>query len=381
MKSNSVRPLVVTSFVLMFSSAMVWSTAATPSNPQSCGPKWTFVPSPNGSSGSDLNGVAALGRNDAWAVGAEPLATDPFIQRWDGTAWKFVADPPAQSLGLTDVAAVASDDVWAVGGASSTIGGPLIEHWNGTSWALEPGPSMSGGYLQGVAAVSTSDVWAVGLNFAAVNETVAEHWNGSTWIRVSTPDPGSEDNSLEGVAAVAANDVWAVGWFGAPSGNDQTLVLHWNGTTWSIVPSPNVGSETNRLFGVTAAGPTDLWAVGEYYVSGQSRTLAMRWDGSTWTVSPTPSKVPGTNRLLEAAVAANGQVWAVGYYEDARAHSFPISLRWDGATWTLFKGTLTAGSTGSFRDVAASPDGDLWAVGQFRGSSGTDKTLTERLCP
>src|SRR6266536_908193 len=161
MKSNSVRPLVVTSFVLMFSSAMVWSTAATPSNPQSCGPKWTFVPSPNGSSGSDLNGVAALGRTDAWAVG----------------------------------------------GASSTIGGPLIEHWNGTSWALEPGPSMSGGYLQGVAAVSTSDVWAVGLNFAAVNETVAEHWNGSTWIRVSTPDPGSEDNSLEGVAAVAANDV------------------------------------------------------------------------------------------------------------------------------------------------------------------------------
>src|SRR5439155_19406846 len=126
---------------------------------------------------------------------------------------------------------------------------------------------------------------------------------------------------------------------------------------------------------------TDLWAVGEYYVSGQARTLAMRWDGSVWTVSPTPSKVPGHNRLLEAAVAANGQVWAVGYYKDAQGNSFPLSLRWDGAAWTLIKGTLKAGSTGSFSDVSASPDGDLWAVGSFRSPSGMDETLTERLCP
>src|SRR5205823_2591204 len=34
--------------------------------------------------------------------------------------------------------------------------------------------------------------------------------------------------------------------------------------TWSIIPSPNVLKSSNRLLGVSALSPNDVWAVGHY---------------------------------------------------------------------------------------------------------------------
>ena len=56
---------------------------------------------------------------------------------------------------------------------------------------------------------------------------------------------------------LAANDAWAVGHV-----NDQTLTIHWNGTAWSIIPSPNPGISFNNLAAVAAIAPNDVWAVG-----------------------------------------------------------------------------------------------------------------------
>src|SRR5712692_11643852 len=69
----------------------------------------------------------------------------------------------------------------------------------------------------------------------------------AAWSVVPSPSPGSV-NDLNGVASVSANDVWAVG-----DTNQQTLTLHWNGTSWSVVSSPNVaGTQNNELSGVAA---------------------------------------------------------------------------------------------------------------------------------
>jgi hypothetical protein len=74
-----------------------------------------------------------------------------------------------------------------------------------------------------------------------VVQTLVEHWNGTQWSVVSSPNPGTNYDSLEGVAAISASDVWAVGayLYGADT---QTLVEQWDGTQWSVVPSPNVGA-------------------------------------------------------------------------------------------------------------------------------------------
>jgi hypothetical protein len=68
-----------------------------------------------------------------------------------------------------------------------------------------------------------------------------EHWNGHTWQIVPSANLGGLTCfSLNDVAAVPhdEDDVWAVGnAFGAP-GSTVTLIEHWNGQTWRVVPSP-----------------------------------------------------------------------------------------------------------------------------------------------
>src|SRR5439155_2016741 len=109
------------------------------------------------------------------------------------------------------------------------------------------------------AAVSANDVWAVGYYtvFGSADHTLIEHWNGASWGIVPSPNPGS-NNYLYGVVALSANDIWAVGEYIDSSGvYRRTLVEHWNGTSWSVVPSPN-----GSLHGVAAVASNDLWAVG-----------------------------------------------------------------------------------------------------------------------
>ena len=44
---------------------------------------------------------------------------------------------------------------------------------------------------------------------------------------------------------------------------DKTLILHWDGRTWTQATSPNPGSAGSQLFGVRPASGTDAWAVGD----------------------------------------------------------------------------------------------------------------------
>src|SRR5204863_1223407 len=81
--------------------------------------------------------------------------------------------------------------------------------------------------------------------------------DGSTWSIAPSPNPGAGNNELYGVAAMAANDVWAVGTYYASGGPYHTLIEHWNGSSWSAVPSPPGSS----LFGAVAAN--HIWAVGD----------------------------------------------------------------------------------------------------------------------
>src|SRR5205085_2469989 len=62
------------------------------------------------------------------------------------------------------------------------------------------------------------------------------------WRTVSSPNPGTDD-SLYAVSALSSSDVWAVGnnYDGGPV-LVRTLIMHWDGTQWSVVPSPNPGS-------------------------------------------------------------------------------------------------------------------------------------------
>jgi hypothetical protein len=184
---------------------------------------------------------------------------------------------------------------------------------------------------------------------------------------------GSGDNFLTGVVALAANNVWAVGYSTIP--NMHTLTMHWDGTQWSIVPSPNPNPDGwNRLYGVDAISPTDVWAVGETALTGAQDALTMHWDGVEWVVVPTPDLDIST--LYGVSALDSGDVWAVGYmFVDLARSYLTIVLHWNGWAWFSYEApNPTAwGANNRLFAVQAFATRDVWIAGFYTVSVNAEK--------
>jgi hypothetical protein len=66
-----------------------------------------------------------------------------------------------------------------------------------------------------------------------------------------TTNPAPSGSGLGDVTCLSATACIAVGDDTSSSGIAQTLVESWDGTSWSIVPSPNQGTLGSFLNGVT----------------------------------------------------------------------------------------------------------------------------------
>jgi hypothetical protein len=186
-------------------------------------------------------------------------------------------------------------------------------------------------------------------------------------------------------AAGQGNDVWAVGEV-APGAFD-TLMEHWDGTGWSVVPSPSVAAKTKPfdwLFSVATISPNDALAVGSSgttsgYGGGGDHPLIEHWDGSAWSVSNSPSLKTSGYRLSGVAAASPGEVFAVGSSGSGHATT-PLIERWNGQAWLLTKNPAPRGS--SLSGIAASQAGGFWSVGStMLGHGGPQRTLVIQCKP
>src|SRR5262249_3129440 len=121
-------------------------------------------------------------------------------------------------------------------------------------------------------------------------------------------NPGVKGRQSEALTWAPASGAWAVGSYASGSGY-QTLTLHWNGTIWQKVPSSNAGSGKNVLLTVAATSATNAWAVGT--AGGTTGgTLVEHWEGKTWTGVPSPGS--NGNFLSGVAATSASNAWAVG---------------------------------------------------------------------
>ncbi len=350
---------------------------------------WAVVKSPNASSGNnELFGAASISAKDVWAVGDFVAASgvkQTLTLHWNGKKWRVVASPNASSGNntLRAVAAVSTTDVWAVGSfiPASGSGQALIEHWNGTSWSvvMSPGAGTSN-ILLGMAAVSTTDVWAVGgfvLSGFGPVQTLIEHWDGTSWSVVSSSNASTQTNELLGVTAVSASDIWAVGEFVTSGGLIQTLIEHWNGTSWSVVTSPNPSSQDN-LLAAAAVSTNDVWAVGEFVApSGVEQALIEHWNGTSWSVVTSPS-AGGSNVLSGVAIISATDIWAVGDVVISSPSANTLIEQWNGTSWSVVPSPNPSSGVNVLDAAAADKSsGQAWAVGDFTAASGALQTLTE----
>jgi hypothetical protein len=343
-----------------------------------CDGTWHLTVSERPRHESQYLGVAAVSPSLAWAVGGRNFRTKPsaVIERWDGAEWKMVAVPEIRPAVLWAVAAADDGHAFAVGNVERHgIGKPLIEQFDGTAWSVAslPGIGRQEASLGGVAALSATDAWATGFRERRSGEEVplVEHWNGAVWTVVSTPKfPRSPQTLLEGVTAVSPTDVWAAGFTFVPSFGYEPLAEHWNGTAWSIVATPSLGS-SSVFTGVSADASNDAWAVG--YTANGSEPLAERWDGSSWSIQEVhhPDKLP----YLSAVTASPAGVFALG----PQFNRSQIAERWDGTSFRPMKTAPISPHRGV--DLAAlDSDGSMvWAGGAYE-RSGRTHPLAEYLC-
>jgi hypothetical protein len=247
-----------------------------------------------------------------------------------------------------------------------------------TCWNLVASPSPSGGagftVLYGVAAVSSNDVWAVGNNcidcgtISETQHTLIEHWNGHRWSVVPSPNRGTSDNFLNAVVAFSQRNAWAMGhsWDGT---RFQTLILHWDGSSWSIVSSPNPGPRNNYLFAAAATSPNDIWAVGTYRILGGPLVeLIEHYNGHTWSVVSGSSTGTGRNVLYGVTALSSNNVWAAGIAcDDNGCTQNPRGLieHWDGHAWSVVPSPNPGAGVTFYEGISASKANDVWAAGYY----------------
>jgi hypothetical protein len=211
-------------------------------------------------------------------------------------------------------ATAAASPATAASPPAAAAAGPACLPWT----SVQPStPGNSNNVLASVAALSSGNVWAAGSYYdlaASQTRTLIEHWNGSSWTQLPTPSPSSNNSFLTGIAAVSADDIWAVGYYSDDvSDVQQTLILHWNGTAWKHGAIP---SRIGSLNGVTAISARDAWAVGYYWNGTANQTLIEHWNGTRWRhiPSPDPGDTANENELDGIAASAAADLWAVGEY-------------------------------------------------------------------
>jgi hypothetical protein len=182
--------------------------------------------------------------------------------------------------------------------------------------ASSPNPSTYGDTLNGVSCSSTSYCVAVGdeVTSSGDTQTLVESWDGSDWTVIHSPNPSSSGDSLSSVFCSNATFCMAVGVEGPTSEPTQTLIESWNGSAWSVDPSPNEGYE-DELSSVTCTSVTSCIAVGSYSSenSENSQTLIEFWNGTAWTISSSPNHLNKPNSLFGVSCASSVFCVAVGF--------------------------------------------------------------------
>jgi hypothetical protein len=345
----------------------------------------------------------------------------------------------ADHSALLDVSCTASTACTAVGGWKDTGGYQFtfVQRWNGTSWSLQSSqnmPNSLANVLQSVSCTSATACTAVGSWISSTggsNKTLAQTWNGSQWLVETTVDPaGATFSAFFGLSCRSSSQAclavgystssgtettlgevrqsssagWKVDAFAVPStavytelndlscwtspsigctavgergqfGAEEAAAYHWNGTTWSNSPTPNLPYD--ELHGVSCRSDVFCAAVG---TRDLGKTLAEHWNGSAWTTqaSPNPGGGDDDTSMHNVSCTATNACTAVGYaYDDVANWTTTFAMRWNGTTWSAQTTPNPADGWNHLRGVYCRSTPMCIAVGNKR-HSGVATTLAMR---
>jgi hypothetical protein len=263
--------------------------------------------------------------------------------------WQLEASPNGSMPNgeLTAISCSSANDCTAVGYGVARSGDDttVAERWNGSAWTLQTTPNPPGitnSYLYGVSCPSASACYAVGYYYSGSTggaQALAEFWDGSSWTIQPTPNPaGAVDTFLEGVSCPSTARCFAAGYYYF-EGSGDTLVESWDGTSWSIESTPNpYPNYDSNLYSISCASATSCEAAGSYLESDTSptETLGERWDGESWSIQSTPNPADYDFSALYSVSCSSGSACtAVGIYSTTNTAYQALVERWDGSAWAI----------------------------------------------
>lgn len=245
----------------------------------------------------------------------EPDAAPPVCSS-DGFCWEL---PQPQGETLRAVWSAAPNDVWAVGD------GGVVLHYDGANYRGENIDTTQD--LLAIHGSAANDVWAVGKGSKLLHYD-GEHWNVQDLGSLIDASGGAGTGVLYGVFAAAPDAVWAVGHTGVGA-----LIIHYDGSSWSSQPLAMATPQPLRA--IWGFGTDKLWAVGD---AGAIRSF----DGAQWNADKSPT---GAALSSVHGLAAH-DVWAVGE---------GIAVHWNGTTWSNANQGLSGTLYALRVDIAAPP--------------------------
>ena len=308
------------------------------------------------------------GENDLWGVGALGTAA-----HWNGATWE--RHLPAWLLSGDDATRVTGsgpDDVWAVAGAT------LLRR-DGAAWQVALTAGDVGGQVLDVWSPGPDEVWVLGY------DNLVHRRVGGSWTTMNPLGGNATTPRMRAISGTGPNDVWIV--------RGPSTVLHWDGEGWvGREAAVYYGGGVNALNAIWAAGPDDVWAVGD---------SISHWSNGAWVAPPQfPSDVVGINGpyVAVAGTAPNDVhvLLASGYVakatnnnltlvEELGTTTHPVALAAAVPTgvWAMFDdpvagvsrihrlgGDPDAGAAPSLVGPAglnaiwSAPDGTMWAAGK-----------------
>ncbi|MGO9973861.1 MAG: hypothetical protein ACLP01_13860 [Solirubrobacteraceae bacterium] len=307
------------------------------------GSSWSILPTPNPSAlYSALDGVSCISATNCVAVGKacsdSCIGWETLVERWDGSAWTVETSPDDDLANdnlnqLASVSCSSADACTAVGDATGNISmnftpSTLTLRFDGAGWSLQTPPSIGAEELAGVSCPTDADCTAVGSPLAA-------QWTGGVWVAQTLPDASATSAAV----SCSAPDACTLVGYDSTTSPYTPVAERWDGSTWTVQSLPNGGS---TLYGVACTSGTSCTAVGD-------GTLIELWNGTGWSIVPSPNPSDGdlnvSPHLQTISCSATASCVAVGWYVDTAGVGRPL-VEAETATATPEATTLSSSLSG-----------------------------------
>jgi hypothetical protein len=280
-------------------------------------------------------------------AGSPPSASLTLVEHWDGNSWTVQPTPGFTGAAFAQAIGVSCGSptmCFATGLYDDNSVGkelPLLEQYNGTRWSIQPIPAPAGAFITDLFDVSCSAAnacTAVGEAVTAATEIAfADRWDGTSWTLQMVPGQPPLGSALGSVSCTSATACTAVGaLLNNTNGTLSTLAEFWNGSKWTIQPTPNkTGNTSSALYGVSCTSADACMSAGNWHsnTSFAQGALTEVFSGGTWQLKNLPALPNAATSLPDpVSCSAADACTAVGSWA-SRTGGGAFADSWNGKRW------------------------------------------------